>query len=111
MINVKKLLSLALSGWLFLSMSAQAAEEQATSHHTNAADVTTLEKIDTQLGQVKRRILAKPPRCTIQAGCMMLLPKATKAENSTVLTIVEVIFHSCSEPGGLSKGGIRVLWV
>lgn len=50
MINVKKLLSLALSGWLFLSMSAQAAEEQATSHHTNAADVTTLEKIDTQVG-------------------------------------------------------------
>ncbi|MBC6961753.1 MAG: FKBP-type peptidyl-prolyl cis-trans isomerase [Nitrosomonas sp.] len=31
-------------------MSAQAAEEQATSHHTNAADVTTLEKIDTQVG-------------------------------------------------------------
>lgn len=50
MINVKKLLSLALSGWLFLSMSAQATEEQATSHHTNAADVTTLEKIDTQVG-------------------------------------------------------------
>ncbi|MCE7916131.1 MAG: FKBP-type peptidyl-prolyl cis-trans isomerase [Nitrosomonas sp. PRO5] len=31
-------------------MSAQATEEQATSHHTNGADVTTLEKIDTQVG-------------------------------------------------------------
>lgn len=49
MINTRKLLSFALSGWLFLSMSVQATEEQAASHHA-AADVTTLEKIDTQVG-------------------------------------------------------------
>ncbi|WP_292968252.1 FKBP-type peptidyl-prolyl cis-trans isomerase [Nitrosomonas sp.] len=31
-------------------MNTQAAEEPAASHHTNAADVTTLEKTDTQVG-------------------------------------------------------------
>lgn len=50
MIDTKKLLSFALSGWLALSMGAQAVEEPAASHHAGAADVTTLEKIDTQVG-------------------------------------------------------------
>ncbi|MBE7527312.1 MAG: FKBP-type peptidyl-prolyl cis-trans isomerase [Burkholderiales bacterium] len=50
MINTRKLLSLALSGWLFFSMSAQATEEQPAPHHAAIADVTTLEKIDTQVG-------------------------------------------------------------
>ncbi len=50
MINIKKLLVLVFSGWLFLSISTQAAEGQATPHHANTADVTTLEKIDTQVG-------------------------------------------------------------
>lgn len=50
MIDIKKLLSFALSGWLALSVNAHAAEEQATSHHAGTADVTTLEKTDTQVG-------------------------------------------------------------
>lgn len=50
MINIKNLLGLALSGWLFFSMSAQAAGEQTMPHHASATDVATLEKIDTQVG-------------------------------------------------------------
>lgn len=49
--NVTKLLlGLLLSGGLLLSVNIQAAEHTAPPHYVNVADVTTLEKIDTQVG-------------------------------------------------------------
>lgn len=48
--NVKKLLGIIFSGCLFLSINAQATGEHMAPHYVNVADVTTLEKIDTQVG-------------------------------------------------------------
>lgn len=47
---IKLLLGATFSGCLFLSANIQAAGEHTTPHYVNIADVTTLEKIDTQVG-------------------------------------------------------------